>query len=65
LHFGEAHLLTARSLNNLAALYEKQGRYTEAERLYLQALAIVRQQMGESDPMTALCLNNLGALYKA
>ena len=44
------------SLNNLAALYDSQGRYTEAEPLYLQALAIAEQALGENHPNTIIWL---------
>jgi tetratricopeptide (TPR) repeat protein len=38
--YGPDHLDVARSLNNLAGLYENQGRYTEAEPLFQRSLAI-------------------------
>jgi CHAT domain-containing protein len=41
---GERHPLYARSLNNLAALYQAQGEYAQAEPLYHQALAALRQR---------------------
>ncbi|WP_146034064.1 tetratricopeptide repeat protein, partial [Nostoc cycadae] len=37
---GEEHPSVANSLNNLALLYNSQGRYSEAEPLYIQALAL-------------------------
>jgi tetratricopeptide (TPR) repeat protein len=36
---GDNHPSTATSLNNLAGLYESQGRYSEAEPLYKQVLS--------------------------
>ncbi|WP_287170587.1 MULTISPECIES: tetratricopeptide repeat protein [unclassified Microcystis] len=53
----------ASSLNNLAALYDSQGRYTEAEPLYLQALDLRKQLLGDNHPLVALSLNNLAYLY--
>ncbi|MCC5643872.1 tetratricopeptide repeat protein [Nostoc sp. CHAB 5824] len=53
----------ATSLNNLAGLYYFQGRYSEAEPLYIQALALRRQLLGESHPDVAQSLNNLAYLY--
>jgi CHAT domain-containing protein len=49
----------------LAALYQSQGRYSEAEPLYKQALAIRKQQLGDNHPDTATSLNNLAALYQS
>jgi tetratricopeptide (TPR) repeat protein len=61
---GDNHPDTATSLNNLAAFYESQGRYSEAETLYKQALAIRKKQLGDNHPDTAKSLNNLAALYE-
>ncbi|TRU55085.1 MAG: tetratricopeptide repeat protein [Microcystis aeruginosa Ma_QC_Ch_20071001_S25] len=55
----------ALSLNNLAALYESQGRYPEAEPLYLEALDLRKQLLGDNHPHVALSLNNLAALYES
>jgi tetratricopeptide (TPR) repeat protein len=55
----------ASSLNNLAGLYEVQGRWVEAEPLYNRALAIRQELFGErpnSDLATSA--NNLGLFYK-
>ncbi|MFM6519251.1 MAG: tetratricopeptide repeat protein, partial [Microcystis panniformis] len=43
---GENHPYVATSLNNLAGLYYNQGRYTEAERLFIRARSIYEQQLG-------------------
>jgi tetratricopeptide (TPR) repeat protein len=47
----------------LALLYNSQGRYSEAEPLYLQALALWKRLLGEEHPDVARSLNNLAALY--
>jgi tetratricopeptide (TPR) repeat protein len=60
--FGENHPQFASSLNNLAELYRSQGRYSEAEPLYLRALSISEQQLGFDHPNTASSLNNLALL---
>ncbi|MEL6555441.1 MAG: tetratricopeptide repeat protein, partial [Cyanobacteria bacterium J06621_11] len=49
--------------NNLAALYESQGRYQEAEPLLLDALNIRKAELGERHPDTATSLFNLAELY--
>jgi tetratricopeptide (TPR) repeat protein len=55
----------AGSLNNLAALYDSQGRYDEAEPLMVEALEMRRRVHGaEKDhPDIATSLNNLATLY--
>ena len=52
------------SLSWLAYLYESQGRYTEAEPLYVPALALDKQLLGGEHPHVATSLNNLAYLYK-
>ena len=49
---GPDHPDVATSLNNLAALYQSQGRYAEAEPLYKRALAIRRRRSGPTTPMS-------------
>ncbi len=49
----------------MALLYDSQGRYSEAEPLYLQALDIKRSQLGAEHPSTATSLNNLAGLYES
>jgi tetratricopeptide (TPR) repeat protein len=53
----------AISLNQLALLYNSQGKYSQAEPLYIQALALRRKLLGEEHPDVATSLNNLAALY--
>jgi len=56
-------LEVARALNNQAKRYYGQGRYREAEPLYLQALEITQHQFGADHPNTIICLGNLASLY--
>ena len=59
----EHHLHNAAAtLDNLALVEKRRGRYEEALRLSLESLAQHRA-IGDSAGV-ALCLNNLGALYK-
>ena len=55
---GENHPHVALSLNNLAGLYDSQGRYTEAEPLYLEAINIFRERLGENHPHTQTFYRN-------
>ena len=53
------------SLNNLAELYQAQGRYAEAEPLYRRSLAIREKALGPEHPDVGTSLNNLAELYRA
>ncbi|MBI1240135.1 tetratricopeptide repeat protein [Umezakia ovalisporum] len=55
-------LILATSLNNLALLYESQGQYHQAEPLYLQALEICQQVLGDNHPNTITVSKNLAQL---
>ncbi len=48
--FGEQDLRLATSLNNLTTLYRAQGKVTQAEPLYLRALAIWEKTLRPEDP---------------
>jgi tetratricopeptide (TPR) repeat protein/CHAT domain-containing protein len=62
--FGPRDPNTLTSLNNLAFLYQSQGRYGEAEPLFAQALQTSRESLGESHPSTLTILNNLALIYQ-
>jgi tetratricopeptide (TPR) repeat protein len=63
--FGEDDLRLALSLNNLAAVYHTQGKYTMAEPLYTRSLDIKTKVHGEEHPEVALNVHNLAVLYSA
>ncbi len=52
------------SLNNLAALYQAQGRYAEAEPLYRRSLAIVEKALGPDHPDVATILENYADSFR-
>jgi len=54
----------ATDLNNLAVLYQDQGKYSDAELLYKKALGINQKALGPNHPSVATGLNNLALLYK-
>jgi len=60
---GPDHPDTSHSLNNLAALYDNQGKYEQAEPLYQRALAIRERVLGAEHPDTALSLYWLAFIY--
>lgn len=63
--FGEHDPRLALTLNNLAAMYHEQGKYTMAEPLYKRALDIRVFIHGEVHPDIALNHHNLALLYSA
>ncbi|CCI18743.1 hypothetical protein MICAF_4360005 [Microcystis aeruginosa PCC 9807] len=60
---GDNYPNVTENLNNLAKLYQSQGRYAEAEPLHLQALELRKRLLGENHPSVAISLNNLAKLY--
>ena len=56
--FGPKDPPTAALLNNLAGLYQAQGRYPEAEPLYQRSLAITEKALGPEHPHVAQSLEN-------
>ncbi len=60
----EFPLESAWGISWLAELHRAQGRYNEAEPLWLQALEIRRQELGEDHLNVADSLNNLANLYQ-
>jgi Flp pilus assembly protein TadD len=62
---GPTHPDTATSLNNLALLYDAQGKYAEAEPLLRHALAIYEKQLGFQHPTTQTIRANYTAFQEA
>jgi tetratricopeptide (TPR) repeat protein len=62
---GGEHLDIALSLTHLALLYESQGKYEEAEPLFLSALEMYKRLLGEEHLDVAASLNNLAELYRS
>ncbi len=54
----------ARSLNNLALLYQAQDKYAEAESLYKRSLAIREKALEPGHPDVALSLENYARLLR-
>ena len=61
---GPRHPDTLASMNNLAVLYQGQGRYGEAEPLLREALRLSREALGPRHPTTLASMNNLAVLYQ-
>jgi tetratricopeptide (TPR) repeat protein len=60
--FGAEDPRLAKSWNNVAAVYQDQGRYSEAESLYRKAAAVWERTQEQAD--LAACLNNLAAIER-
>jgi tetratricopeptide (TPR) repeat protein len=56
--FGPDHPTTAQFLNDLAAIYQAQGNYTEAEPLYRRSLEILEMALGPEHPNVPKALDN-------
>jgi tetratricopeptide (TPR) repeat protein len=52
---------TINTLNTLASILNRQGRFEECETLLDEALAVARKTLGQDNPMVALLLLNLGS----
>ncbi|PWT77762.1 MAG: kinesin [Acidobacteria bacterium] len=61
--FGPEKPETAKSLDDLGAVYVGMGDYAKAEPLYQRALTISEKALGPDYPETAGALNKLGELY--
>ena len=62
---GEADPRFATTINNLALMFMKEGRYAEAEPLYRRSLAVHEKALGPDHPSVGTTLNNLAGLFEA
>ncbi len=62
--FGRQDRRMAVTLAHLAQTYSAQGKFVEAEPLYLEALKIYQDMYGENHLDVAAMLNNLGVLHR-
>jgi tetratricopeptide (TPR) repeat protein len=62
-HFGKSHLETAKTMNNLAWIYDLLQRHADAERLYLQVIALKKSICGDTAVELVTTLENLKSLY--
>jgi CHAT domain-containing protein/tetratricopeptide (TPR) repeat protein len=61
--FGVNHFNYGAALNNLAMVYNGQGKYADAEELYKRALATYEKSRSASQAAVASTLNNLANVY--
>ena len=60
----EPHPDLAEALNDQALLYETLGNYDEAEKSYLESLAMERRLLGDKHPQIASTLENLASTFQ-
>ena len=60
---GHDHPNTLIAMNNLATVYRAEGKYAEAEPIFVDVLEIRRRVLGEEHPDTLRTLNALASLY--
>lgn len=61
-NLGSGHPDLAPTLNNLAAIAERQGRFDEAGRMYSRAVSIREMSFGSNHPGIAISLTNAGVI---
>ena len=61
---GEEHPSTLTSMGNLASTYRNQGRWTEAEKLFVQVMETRKKKLGADHPSTLTSMANLASTYR-
>ena len=61
---GKEHPSTLTSMNNMALILSKQGKYKEAEEMYGQALALTKRVLRKEHPDTLTSVYCLVFLYQ-
>jgi tetratricopeptide (TPR) repeat protein len=62
-HFGAHHIYIVQALNNLASLYQREGKYRESEPLLKRALSAMRQVIQSNQPAIVLSLSEARRIY--
>ena len=60
---GTEHHDTLTSIANLASTYSNQGRWEEAEQLFVKVMETRREKLGVGHPSTLTSINNLALTY--
>jgi hypothetical protein len=63
--FGKEHPSTLTSMNNVASMYVYQGRWKEAEELFVQVVEMSTRVFGEGHPFTLTSMGNLTSTRRA
>ena len=62
--FGESDQRYFKSMEGLALVYSREGKYAEAEPLFQKVMAIKEKALGSDNPEVALTMGNLADLYQ-
>jgi hypothetical protein len=60
---GEEHPATRNSMNDLALLYDRRGKYAEAEKLLTKLVEMKNRILGENDPSTLSTMYDLAISF--
>jgi len=61
---GDDHPDTAQAMQNLAVLYNQEGKTAQAEALLIKVLEVRRRTLGEEAPLTLSSLSSLASVYR-
>ena len=61
---GQEHPSTLTSMGNLASTYQNQGRWKEAEELFVQVMETFKRVLGQEHPHTLTSMANLASTYR-
>jgi len=61
--YGHEHINTLTSMNNLASIYMRQRRWTEAEELVMHVAEKLKMVLGELHPQTLIAMSNLSIIH--
>ena len=61
---GAEHPSTLSSITNLASTYRNQGRWKEAEELFVQVMETSSRVLGQEHPSTLTSMANLASTYR-
>ncbi len=61
---GDTDFQSLATMNNLAALLDREGKFSQAEVLYRQVLEVKKRVLGEEHPSTLTSLSGLSVLYR-
>ena len=61
---GQEHPHVATNINNSTSVYYSQGRYSEAELLFVEFLEMKKRLLGQEHPVVSTRISNLPAVYQ-
>jgi tetratricopeptide (TPR) repeat protein len=61
--FGASHIYVVQALNNLASLYQREGKYRESEPLLKRAMSVMEQIIHSGQPALVMSLDEARRIY--